>query len=305
MSTRSKTTVEECAVLEVRALARAGYLVPGARSGLLPLRRENRTIGRFRTVMGETSLRLDHELFPGEGGGPGMSYPVGVVRTPALNEGERLWFSCPRCHKLANKLYLPPTAKAFLCRTCHDLSYRSRQRRPNIWDQVRTELPKLREELLNPRLGLKRKLKAVDRIEEIRAQVERQHDKNVEMLPSALRDLFMAARTPKAEEPPRPPAAPDAEKLPRGRPKEKRAYQRTKPFHESERRTPAEAFCVKCRAYSEHTQWKLVTFKNGRPAVQGVCPTCGSKVARIITARGAALWAEMPKRPPGAWDLFG
>ena len=108
--------------------------------------------------------------------------------------------------------------------------------------------------------------------------MERQHDKNVEMLPSALRDLFMAARTPKAEEPPRPPAAPDAEKLPRGRPKEKRAYQRTKPFHESERRTPAEAFCVKCRAYSEPTQWKLVTFKNGRPALQGRCPSCGPPV---------------------------
>ena len=305
MTTRAKTTVEECAVLEVRALARAGYLVSGASSGVLPLRRGTKTIGRFRTVMGETSLRLDHELFPGEGGGPGRTYQVGVVRTPAINEGERLWFSCPRCHKLADKLYLPPGANVFLCRTCHDLSYRSRQKRPNLWDQVQTELPKLREELLNPRLGPKRKLKAADRIEEIRAQMEQLHDKYLEMLPSALRDLFTADRTPKQEKPPRGPAAPDAKKLPRGRPKEKRAYHRTKPFHESQRRTPAEAFCVKCRAYSEPTQWKPVTFKNGRPAVQGVCPACGSKVARIITARGAALWAHIPARPPGAWDLFG
>ena len=292
MSTRAKTTVEECAVLAVRSLARAGYLVSGASSGVLPLRRGTKTIGRFRTVMGETSLRLDHELFPGEAAGPAMSYPVGVVRTPALNEGERVWFSCPRCHKLADKLYLPPGANAFLCRTCHDLSYRSRQRRPNIWEQARIELPKLQEERLNPRLGEKRRRKAADRIKEIEAQVKRQRDAYLEMLPSALRDFLLAAWTPPEKKPPHPPAAPDAKKLPRGRPKEKRAYERTKPFHESERRTPAEAFCVKCRAYSEPTEWTLVTFKNGRPAVQGVCPTCGSKVARIITARGAALLAE-------------
>jgi hypothetical protein len=284
MRTRAKTTVEECAVLEVRSLARAGYLVLGASSGALPLRRGNKTIGRYRTVMGETSLRLDHELFPGEGSGPTMTYPVDVVRTPTLNEGERLWFACPRCHKLAGKLYLPPGANAFLCRTCHDLTYRSRQTRPDLWEQVRTELPKLREEARNPRLGEKRRRKAEDRIKEIEAQVKRQRDKYLEMLPSALGDFLLAAWTPPAKKPSRPPAAPDAQKLPRGRPKEKRTYERTKPFHQSERRSPAEAFCVKCRAYSEPTEWTLVTFKNGRPAVQGVCPRCGSKVARIIAA---------------------
>ncbi len=33
-----------------------------------------------------------------------------------------------------------------------------------------------------------------------------------------------------------------------------------------------QAYCVKCKA---------IVMKNGRPATQGVCPTCGTKMFRI------------------------
>jgi len=42
-----------------------------------------------------------------------------------------------------------------------------------------------------------------------------------------------------------------------------------------------QAYCFKCRAKVEIKDPKSVTLKNGRPAVQGTCPTCGTKVFRI------------------------
>jgi len=43
----------------------------------------------------------------------------------------------------------------------------------------------------------------------------------------------------------------------------------------------ATAYCVKCRAKVEIRNPQNVTLKNKRPAVQGNCPRCGTKVFRI------------------------
>ncbi len=42
-----------------------------------------------------------------------------------------------------------------------------------------------------------------------------------------------------------------------------------------------EAYCVKCRAKREMKEAKAIVMKNGKPATQGVCPTCGTKMFRI------------------------
>ena len=42
-----------------------------------------------------------------------------------------------------------------------------------------------------------------------------------------------------------------------------------------------QAYCVKCRAKREMKDAKSITMKNGKPATQGVCPTCGTKMFRI------------------------
>ena len=47
------------------------------------------------------------------------------------------------------------------------------------------------------------------------------------------------------------------------------------------RRKTMEAYCVKCKAKREMKDPKEITMKNGRPATQGVCPTCGTKMFRI------------------------
>ena len=42
-----------------------------------------------------------------------------------------------------------------------------------------------------------------------------------------------------------------------------------------------EAYCMKCRAKREVSNAKQITMKNGKPATQGVCPSCGTKMFRI------------------------
>lgn len=42
-----------------------------------------------------------------------------------------------------------------------------------------------------------------------------------------------------------------------------------------------QAYCVKCRAKKEMKDPKSITMKNGKPATQGTCPSCGTKMFRI------------------------
>ena len=46
-----------------------------------------------------------------------------------------------------------------------------------------------------------------------------------------------------------------------------------------------EAYCVKCKAKKEMKSPKAVTMKNGKPATQGECPTCKTKMFRIGKAK--------------------
>ncbi len=45
-----------------------------------------------------------------------------------------------------------------------------------------------------------------------------------------------------------------------------------------------QAFCMKCRKKKDMRNPKAIVMKNGRPASQGVCPTCGTKLFRIGTS---------------------
>ena len=42
-----------------------------------------------------------------------------------------------------------------------------------------------------------------------------------------------------------------------------------------------EAYCVKCRTKREISNPQAITMKNGRPATQGACPVCSTKMFRI------------------------
>ena len=43
-----------------------------------------------------------------------------------------------------------------------------------------------------------------------------------------------------------------------------------------------EAYCVKCRTKKEMAEAEEVTMKNGRNAMKGKCPDCGTGLYRIL-----------------------
>ncbi len=45
------------------------------------------------------------------------------------------------------------------------------------------------------------------------------------------------------------------------------------------------AYCVKCKAKQEMADEKEVTMKNGRKAVKGKCPVCGTGMYSILPGK--------------------
>lgn len=43
-----------------------------------------------------------------------------------------------------------------------------------------------------------------------------------------------------------------------------------------------QAYCVKCKAKKEMKDAQKVTLKNGRTAMKGKCPDCGTSLFRIV-----------------------
>jgi hypothetical protein len=46
-----------------------------------------------------------------------------------------------------------------------------------------------------------------------------------------------------------------------------------------------EAYCVKCKLKREMKDAHQITMKNGKPAMQGECSVCGTKLTRILPAK--------------------
>ena len=53
------------------------------------------------------------------------------------------------------------------------------------------------------------------------------------------------------------------------------------PCDVDERKKPLDAYCMKCKQTRTMQNPTEVTMKNGRPATQGTCPTCGTKMFKI------------------------
>jgi len=45
--------------------------------------------------------------------------------------------------------------------------------------------------------------------------------------------------------------------------------------------TQISAYCMKCKAKQDMVKPVKVTMKNGKPAMQGTCPVCKTKLFRI------------------------
>ena len=55
-----------------------------------------------------------------------------------------------------------------------------------------------------------------------------------------------------------------------------------------------EGYCVKCKDKKEIKDSAEVTMKNGRKAMKGKCPTCGTGMFRIL--------GKSQKPNPACWD---
>ena len=140
----AKETVESSLVLDVFLMARKGRLQDG-RAGTYCWTQGGEEIASVHWQVEDADyLHLLYTETRGDGKRIDHSDWLWLERTPARVGGERVWFACPWCEKRVRKLYLPPSGELFLCRGCHRLSYRSRQRRTSPWERER----KLEKDLL-------------------------------------------------------------------------------------------------------------------------------------------------------------
>ena len=47
----------------------------------------------------------------------------------------------------------------------------------------------------------------------------------------------------------------------------------------------ATAYCMKCKTQREIKNGKQITMKNGRPATEGTCPVCSTRMFKIGAAK--------------------
>ena len=64
--------------------------------------------------------------------------------------------------------------------------------------------------------------------------------------------------------------------------------------HRSSKKFMPEGYCVKCKAKKEIVAGVEETMKNGRKAIKGKCPTCGTVMFKILGGK-----ASPPAATPG------
>ena len=64
----------------------------------------------------------------------------------------------------------------------------------------------------------------------------------------------------------------------------------------------AEGYCVKCKAKKEIANGVEEVMKNGRKAIKGKCPTCGTVMFKILGGKAAAPAStpSTPSNPPAS-----
>lgn len=72
-----------------------------------------------------------------------------------------------------------------------------------------------------------------------------------------------------------------------------------RPVHEARGRKNfmAEGYCVKCKAKKEIANGIEETMKNGRKAIKGKCPTCGTVMFKILGGKATAGTAPANPTP--------
>lgn len=59
-----------------------------------------------------------------------------------------------------------------------------------------------------------------------------------------------------------------------------------------------EGYCVKCKAKKEIVDGVEEVMKNGRKAIKGKCPTCGTVMFKILGGKATSAAAPAAEQPP-------
>ena len=60
------------------------------------------------------------------------------------------------------------------------------------------------------------------------------------------------------------------------------------------------AYCMKCKAERVIQNVQIVTTKDGRPAANGACPVCGTKMFKFLPSSYKAMAAPAANAAPAA-----
>jgi hypothetical protein len=128
-----RSTVEQCRQIDVRRWQREGLFEATPRYFSWAWYRQGEQIASIsaRTSHSEVELSYSYRRNGDEDNIKSVNYTVPLSWTECNFGGKRAWFICPgvvkgrACGRRVAKLYL--RGGYFLCRHCHDLSYKSRQ----------------------------------------------------------------------------------------------------------------------------------------------------------------------------------
>ena len=149
----SQPFVDDAESLDAGWLQRRKALVPGGLTRGFVESTKKTTKGKKPAIhfradtrrLDAASVRLRHRV---DGLDRSVAYDVPLTATfIGPRHSPRWWFICPAtadgvpCGRRVKKLYLPPGAVVFACRTCHDLTYPSRILGRQFMDMVRAMDP--------------------------------------------------------------------------------------------------------------------------------------------------------------------
>lgn len=139
----------------------------------------NMGIIEYRFPYGDDGIELKYTVSTGfrSDTKENLCYRVELETTPCNYGGQRYWFTCPLtkngvyCGRRVAKLYLPPGAKYFGCRHCHDLSYKSRQETKGSFYWTVIKPLELMEKAKNVR-GWKKQMRLYQQMERLQEHAE-------------------------------------------------------------------------------------------------------------------------------------
>jgi len=124
MTTVTRPLVDGMLRLDVRALARAGGLVPGA--GITVAWNSGASVTAHLPIDDPSCLMLVYEVCDRSGAHQSITESIPLLSTPGTFGGTRDWFGCPGCRRRCAVLYA--LGGCFRCRECHRLAYASSRR---------------------------------------------------------------------------------------------------------------------------------------------------------------------------------